>query len=278
MTTLIIAAIALVCGLLIYLAYVKIPQKVKGLEKTEEINSILPGINCGSCGYPGCFGFAEALTKNPELIYKGNCAFTVQDEQQLKQLGEALGLSLDAASLRKKAVIKCTGNSAPVYDYRGTQTCKANSLFFRGNRQCPYSCLGLGDCAQVCPVSAITIDSSKHIAVIDAAKCTGCGLCVAQCPQNLIELVSGATKVVYMCNYQQLRDIPGREKCDFGCIHCRKCFKACEEENVHAITWDKSRARPVIDQGKCTLCGSCIAVCPQHTLAAFSRVKSSVRS
>ena len=47
----ILTAIGLVCGLIIYLVYIKVPQKVKGLEKTEEINSILPGMNCGAWRY-----------------------------------------------------------------------------------------------------------------------------------------------------------------------------------------------------------------------------------
>ena len=71
-----------------------------------------------------------------------------------------------------------------------------------------------------------------------------------------------------------LRDIPGREKCDFGCIHCRKCFTACKEENIHAIEWDKEKAHPIIDQDKCTLGGSCIKVCPRNTLANFAEIRN----
>jgi len=277
MATLIIAAIGIFCGLLVYIAFVRIPQKVQGLEKTEAINSILPGLNCGACGFAGCFGFAQALTKNPELIKQVSCAFTVQDEQKLKSLGEALGLNLDASAFRKKAVVRCSGNSEGIYNYLGTQTCKANDLFLSGYKKCPYACLGMGDCVQVCPVGAISIHPEKKVAVIDKDKCTGCGLCAAQCPRNIIDLVPAETKVVYLCNYQSLRDIPGREKCDFGCIHCRKCFKACEDEDIHAITWDKVKACPVIDQDKCTLCGKCIEVCPQHTLDFFVKIPSEVK-
>src|SRR4030042_6883935 len=32
--------------------------------KIGEIIEVLPGINCGVCGYPGCAGYAEALVKN----------------------------------------------------------------------------------------------------------------------------------------------------------------------------------------------------------------------
>ena len=61
---LILTAIGFVCGAIIYLAYVKIPHKVKGIEKIEEISNALPGMNCGACGYAGCFAYAQGLAKN----------------------------------------------------------------------------------------------------------------------------------------------------------------------------------------------------------------------
>lgn len=34
---------------------------VKIDERTEVVTGMLPGYNCGGCGYPGCSGLAEAL-------------------------------------------------------------------------------------------------------------------------------------------------------------------------------------------------------------------------
>ncbi|MFC1873639.1 4Fe-4S dicluster-binding protein [Chloroflexota bacterium] len=267
MIQIVIAAIGLFCGLLIYIAFIKIPKKVQGLEKTEEIASILPGLNCGGCGYPGCFGFAQALTKDPELINNVSCAFVMHDDAKIKRLEEALGMALDASTFRKMAVVRCTGDSELIYDYQGTKTCRANATIYGGHKKCIFGCLGFGDCSRVCPMDAISTDNDKRIAIIDEEKCTGCGICAKQCPQNLIDLIPVDTKIVYLCNYQSLRDISGREKCSFGCIHCRKCYKACEEEGIHAIEWDKAKASPIINQDKCTICDKCIQVCPQNTLA-----------
>lgn len=34
---------------------------VKEDERIGAVNQLLPGANCGGCGYPGCSGFAKAL-------------------------------------------------------------------------------------------------------------------------------------------------------------------------------------------------------------------------
>ena len=262
--------IGLACGLIIYLVHIKVPQKVKGLEKTEELNSILPGLNCGACDYPGCFGYAQAVTHDPDLVFKTPCALVLQDAERLEQLEKALGITLDVSAMSKKALIHCNGDSEAIYHYSGVETCKAAAQLLSGYKKCPFACLGLDDCVEVCPVDAIFIDPEKKVAVVNREKCTGCGLCVAECPLNLIELVPADTKIAFLCNYKPLRNIPGRERCDYACTHCRKCFKACEDE---AIVWDKEKAVPEIIQDKCTLCGKCIDACEQHTLADFTKVR-----
>ena len=29
--------------------------------RLEKVNQLLPGVNCGACGYPGCGGFADGI-------------------------------------------------------------------------------------------------------------------------------------------------------------------------------------------------------------------------
>ncbi len=266
-TILILTAIGLVAAALIYLVNVVVQRKVQGLEKTEEIAEILPGINCGACGNPGCFAYAQALTKDANMITESPCAFVLLDNEKLSQLEKALGVTVDASELSKKALIHCNGDSEVIYKYSGIGTCKGAAQLLSGYKKCPYACLGLGDCQVVCPQDAISIKTENGVAVVDPVKCTGCGLCIPECPLNIIELVPSATKISFLCNYIPLRDIPGREKCLAGCTHCRKCLKICKHE---AITWNKERAIPVFDIEKCTLCRECIEVCPNHTLAEMT--------
>jgi electron transport complex protein RnfB len=264
----ILTAIGVGCGLIIFFVFLKVPSKVKGLEKTEEINAILPGMNCGACGYAGCFGYAQAIAGDPDLVLKAPCSQVLQDPNSLSDLEKALGVTLDAAAMSKKAMVHCAGNSEVICDYSGAQTCKAAAQLLRGYKRCPFACLGLGDCVEVCPQDAVSLYPEKNVAVIDPEKCTGCGLCVTECSQNLIELVPSDTKIAFLCNYKPLRNIPGRERCELGCIHCRKCFKACEDE---AIEWNKETALPEFNQEKCTLCHKCIEACEQNTLADFTK-------
>lgn len=55
----ILAGLGLVLGLGLAIA-----SKIFHVEvdtKVEDITGILPNVNCGACGYPGCRGFAEAI-------------------------------------------------------------------------------------------------------------------------------------------------------------------------------------------------------------------------
>ncbi len=266
-----LTGIGLACAAIIYLVNVVVPHRVEGMEKTEEIADILPGMNCGACGQPGCFAYAQALTKDADLVTKSPCTVVLQDPERLGYLEKALGVTLDASELSKKALIHCGGNSEVIYNYSGVKTCKGAAQLLRGYKRCPYACYGLEDCLKVCPQGAIFIEQEKKVAVVDQEKCTGCGLCLAECPQNLIELVPAGTKIAFLCNYMPLRDIPSREKCDAGCTHCRKCFRSCEDE---AIVWNRETAIPQFDIGKCTLCYKCIDECEQKTLADFTETKT----
>ncbi|NLE90915.1 MAG: 4Fe-4S dicluster domain-containing protein [Dehalococcoidales bacterium] len=266
LTVVLIGLIGLLCGAAIYIVYIRVPHKVPGLGRIDEINSLLPGMNCGACGYAGCFALASELVNNPEKAGEVSCPMLAGDKEAIKALETALGVTIDTDSLSKKTMIHCGGNSEVIFDYSGTQTCKAAALQAGGFKHCPYACLGLGDCMRACKYDAISIDKTRGIAVIDYVKCTGCSLCIKECPQDLIKLVPGKTKIAFRCNYGELKQIAGRERCETGCIHCRKCFNACKYE---AITWNKEKAEPEFIADKCTFCGDCIEVCPNNTLEFF---------
>jgi NAD-dependent dihydropyrimidine dehydrogenase PreA subunit len=46
-------------------------------------------------------------------------------------------------------------------------------------------CAACGQCVEVCPTGALTL---QDMAVVDDARCVGCGSCVEQCPMEAISL------------------------------------------------------------------------------------------
>jgi len=265
-TILIIISLTLIglgCGIAIFLANRFLPEEDKQLKKTEEISKYLPGANCGACGKPGCFAYAGEVAKDIDILKKSPCMQLMNDGKKVKELGNFLGLNLSADSAKKVAIVHCSGDSEILFDYKGIKTCKSASQLSAGYKKCPYGCLGFGDCVKICPENAISIDKGKKVAVIDPEKCIGCGLCVNECPFQLIEIIPADMPQYLACNYLSKKNIPGRERCDTGCIHCRLCVKASEKGEV---TWDEQKDLPFFDPEKNMLAETAMEKCPKKII------------
>jgi len=51
-------------------------------------------------------------------------------------------------------------------------------------------CSGCGLCVPLCPFGALSLDSAKPVAVIEAAVCKGCGICASACPRHACEVAN----------------------------------------------------------------------------------------
>lgn len=230
---------------------------IKADPKVEQIKNILPGVNCGGCGYPGCAVFAEAIVKNQA----GHRTCPAGGAGAVAEIAKIMGTDPTEAN-RKAAFIKCNGKEDCVkrnYNYDGPKSCVAASqLATGGNKSCAYSCIGLASCKNACPFDAIIIKDS--IAEVDVNKCVACGLCVTVCPKKLIEIVPVKSKLRVLCNS---RDTGKRVRanCRAGCIGCKICQKACE---AGAITVENNIAH--IDYEKCTQCRACVDKCPSKAI------------
>ncbi len=194
--------------------------------RIEQIEELLPGANCGACGYAGCSDFSRALvagTTKPE-----NCPSS--PSETIEKIAALLGLSVEARE-PKVAVVLCGGDSGVAKwaaEYNGVNDCRSASLVAGGAaKACLYGCLGLGSCARACPFGAIEITESG-IAVVHPEICTGCGKCVAACPRNLIRLVPKSAPVHVLCSSPE-KGAAKKNVCKVACIGCRKCVKASGE-------------------------------------------------
>ncbi len=249
--------IGLVFGVLLSVAARIFAVKVD--PRVDKIKDVLPGANCGACGYAGCVQFAEAVVRgevNPSGCIPGG---TETEKNLAAELGQEI-----AETEPVVATVFCIGDNekaADLFLYDGVEDCAVAERFYGGFKACGYGCLGLGNCVRVCPFEAIEI-GSHGLPVVDQAACTGCGLCVNACPRDLIKTLprrSNQGHLVLCSSHERGKTVS--KACSVGCIACRACVKACPRE---AIDMDEKLA--VIDIDKCDDCGECVSVCPPVTI------------
>jgi Na+-translocating ferredoxin:NAD+ oxidoreductase subunit B len=218
----------------------------------ERINGLLPGANCGGCGYPGCMQFSEAVAKG-EAPADGCVAASAEINQQV---ADAVGKEI-SESVRLVALVHCNGghSAKDEFEYHGPQDCISAAMIMGGQKSCSYGCLGFGDCVTACPFDAIEM-GENGIPVVDNDACTGCSKCIEVCPKNIIGLWPVDREVVIACSSLD-KGAVARKSCPMACIGCRKCEKACP---VDAITVQDNLA--LIDPGVCINCGLCASECP----------------
>ena len=201
---------------------------VKRDEREEKALEILPGANCGGCGYAGCQAFLSALIKGEASI----TGCPAGGAEVHEKLADVLGIELEKA-VPYKAVVRCAGTKKAAgekYSYRGIENCLAASLLAQGPKDCRYGCLGFGDCARACPFDAMSM-GADGLPVVDREKCTGCGICVKTCPKGINELVPENRRVFIGC-VSRGRGKAVKEVCSAGCIACGICAKVSPEGAV----------------------------------------------
>ena len=157
---LIFIALALLIGAL--LGYAAVHFKVENPPIVEELDHILPQIQCGQCGYPGCRPYAEAVASGEA------------DINQCTPGGEAVMLKI--AEIMH--VDPKPGKGAEDDD----ETVGHKVAFIH-----EADCIGCMHCIKACPVDAI-VGTTKAVHTVIARECTGCELCVPVCPTDCIEM------------------------------------------------------------------------------------------
>lgn len=263
---LVLGGLGLLFGIVLSLASKAFAVEVD--PKVEAIREVLPGANCGACGFPGCDGLASAIAKGQAPV--NGCK--VGGESVSDKIGDIMGVKADTGE-KFVAKVMCQGSSCNAnqkYIYNGIEDCKAANIVAGGSKSCQYGCLGYGTCKSVCQFGAIEIVDG--IAEIDPEKCTSCGQCIEACPKGIIKLVPYKQKVIIKCNSKEFGKAV-KDKCQIGCIGCQMCVKTCPKE---AIVFENNLAR--IDYEKCVGCGLCAQKCPTGAIWTSLKRKNAIES
>jgi len=228
----------------VILAIASKTMSVKEDKRVVEVEEALPGLNCGACGYTGCQPFAVALLKN-EAPVTGCLA---GGEDTADKLAELLGLE-KGEMVKSVAVLHCNADvqqRKKLAEYKGIGTCHAAEKVFGGGLACGFGCLGLADCARVCPFGAISM--ANGLPIVNTAKCTSCGKCAAACPRGLYTIekfLNDEITAVACSSIEKCATV--RNVCGVGCTGCKICEKLSGgvfeiKDNLAKVSYEKATA------------------------------------
>ena len=264
----VLGAIGLIAALVLYFTSKKFA--VKEDPRIGQVNEVLPGANCGGCGFPGCGGMASACVKAADAGSLEGLNCPVGGQPVMEKVAAILGMKVEA-SAPKLAVVRCNGtceNRPRTIIYDGVKSCRIANTTCMGETACAYGCLGCGDCVNACQFDAIKMNEETGLPEVDSTKCTACGACAKACPRNIIEIrvVKGAKKmgVVVECMNKD-KGAVAMKACKAACIGCQKCVKVCAFDAVHV-----ENNLAYIDPEKCRNCRKCEQECPKKAIHALN--------
>ena len=256
LTIAIITVLGLVLSVVLFLVAKKF--KVEEDPRIDEVEKVMPGANCGGCGFAGCRAFAESAVKATDL---DSHFCPVGGNDVMSKVAAILGIEVKAKA-PMVAVVRCNGtcaNRPKVNEFDGLATCRVKATLYSGDTACAFGCLGCGDCVAACQFGAIQMNPETGLPEVDEAKCTACGACVKACPKAIIELRNKGPRSMreYVSCVNRDKGPAAKKACSAACIGCGICVKTCTHE---AIVLENNVA--YIDSAKCKLCRECEAMCP----------------
>lgn len=254
-SVLVLGCLGLIFGVLLGFASKKFEVEVD--ERIPKIKDILPGANCGGCGYPGCEAYATAVVE--EGVDATLCS--VGGPGVAQSIGDIMGVEVEAVE-KKVAFVKCSGECSKrkvAPNTEGASNChEAKKLMDENAQGCTYGCLGLATCVKVCKFDAL--DIVDGIAKVNNEKCVNCGACVKVCPMGLIESIPADKTVRVACNSKDIgKNVMA--SCTAGCVACKLCERNCPSDAIHVVD---NIAK--VDYEKCTTCAICVSKCPKKVI------------
>ncbi|NPU93479.1 MAG: RnfABCDGE type electron transport complex subunit B [Gammaproteobacteria bacterium] len=123
---------------------------------TKQVEQMMPGSQCGQCGFPGCSAAASAMVEGSAPV---TCC-PPGGRALAEKLASLLGVGLDAAGAMAMPMVAAIEEA---------------------------TCTGCTRCYRACPTDAI-VGANGQIHVVLQAACTGCGNCAEACPEDCVKL------------------------------------------------------------------------------------------
>ena len=101
-TVLTLCVLGILAALILYFVAQKF--KVEEDPRIDEVEKMLPGANCGGCGFPGCDGLASAIAAGTAAVN----ACPVGGPAVADKIAAIMGVE-GGASEKKVAFVKCKG-------------------------------------------------------------------------------------------------------------------------------------------------------------------------
>jgi len=221
--------------------------------RVDGVVLLLPGNNCGACGFPGCRAFAENLvagTSSPATC-------SVMNADQREDVAAFLGVEVGTANLRVARLLCAGGSDVAIQqaEYQGLGTCGAAAAVAGGGKGCTWGCIGLADCARACTFDAIRMND-VGLPVVIPEKCTACGDCVEACPKDLFVIMPLEQKLLVQCR-NLLDGEAATSLCSAACNACGRC--AADAPGIVSI----QNGLAIVDYSKNELASpAAIARCP----------------
>ena len=265
----VVAVTGMVLGICIAVAAKKFA--VEADPRIDEVTGMLPGANCGGCGFAGCADLAKNIVEGKAPANK--CP--VCTPEAVARIAEYLGQKVEESE-KKVAVVLCSGtlsHSKMGAKYNGVLDCRSAVQLNGGAKDCRFGCIGFGSCARACKFGAIEVIDG--LAVVHPEICVGCGQWAEVCPRKLIKLVPASAPVHIYCNSLE-KPALRMKKCSGSCIACRKCVKAEPDKfNVQGfmvrVIYSNPPDEAVIEKAQCPR--KCLLTPEQHLQAVRDGVK-----
>lgn len=131
--------------------------KVESDPLIEKVEALMPGSQCGQCGFPGCKPAAEALvagTAPVTLCPPGGTAL-------VEQLAKLLSIEVDLSQSKDLEMLVAKVSES--------------------------TCTGCTRCFKVCPTDAI-VGAPKQIHAVVSDACIACEKCITVCPTECLQM------------------------------------------------------------------------------------------